>query len=72
MPGQFFPSPDTLKFRPYFRFSLSASASFIVCPNFVPLTPIMTSVFSESVLEGILRAWHGTSPLGSEARVRTR
>jgi hypothetical protein len=22
MPGKFFPSPDTLKFRPYFRFSL--------------------------------------------------
>ena len=64
MRGKFSPSPDTLKFRPCFRFSLSASASLIVCPNFVPLTPIMISVFSESVLEGILRAWHGTSALG--------
>jgi hypothetical protein len=54
--GKIFPSPDTLKFSPYFRFSLSASASLIVRPNFVPLTPIMISLFSESVLEGILRA----------------
>jgi hypothetical protein len=45
MPGKFFPSPDTLKFRPYVRFSLSASASVIVCPNVVPLTPLMISVF---------------------------
>jgi hypothetical protein len=50
MPGKFFPSPDTLTFRPYFRFSLSASASLIVCPNSVPLTPIMISVSSVIVL----------------------